>query len=253
MDDSSYTPSLGYTKAPIEIDPRGDLLLRFRGDGTGTPSLYRVSTTALRRASTYFQVLLDPSKFSEGIAVDRRLKAIRGQHGETEAIPFLELPMIYIPDIGQVPKGVSTESAVTLFFHILHNEETPWPTPRLSFIAILAVIADRFAAATPIASYVIQQNWKSKIDAQKGPSSVTELRLRQQLLIGMILRFPDWVRRYSASLIVQGSEKWTAQGGGVKEEQALWWNLPNNLEGKLKAGQRHKATICLFLLLAMCN
>ncbi len=250
MNDFSDRPSPDHTEVPIDIDPSGDLLLRFRDDGAGTLSLYRVSTTALRRASTYFQVLLDPLKFSEGIAVDRRLKAIQRQHGKTEAIAFLELPVIYIPDIGQVPRGVSTESAVTLFFHILHDEETSWPSPRPSFVALLAIIADRFDAATPIARYVIQRNWKSKMVAQKGSSLMTEVRLRQQLLIGLILRFPDWVRQYSASLIVQGSAKWTAQGEEAKEEEGLWWNFPNNLEGKVKAGHCRKATLSFFLLLS---
>ncbi len=235
MAEASDLLSPEQVKCPIDVDPRGDLLLRIKDHGTGTDCAYRVSTTVLRRASPYFRVLLDPSKFSEGIAVDKRLRAIRGLQEEIEAIPSLELPMIFIPDIGHVPKTVSTESAVLLFLHVLHNEDTSWPTPKPSFLALLAIIADRFAATTPIANYVIQRKWKTKIVAQKGPNSAAEVRLRQQLLIGLILRFPDWVRQCSASLIVQGSERWSTLCEEVKEGEALWWNLPNGLEGMPKA------------------
>ena len=245
MGDMGVTTSAEHNNDPIDIDPDGDLVLRIRDQGTGTDYEYRVSTTALCRTSHYFHVLLDPSKFSEGVTVDRRLKALGG----LETIPFSELPMILIPDIGQVSKGVSTKSAVALFLHVLHNDDFPWPIPRLSFVALLAIVADRFAAITPIANYVIQQNWKSKLVVQKGPSSTTEARVRQQLLIGLILGFPDWVRQYSAILIVQGSEKWKAQNEEDKEEEVLWWSLPNGIEGKSRlngaAGLLHVSSVAL--------
>ena len=235
MDEVNDEQSSERMKDPVIIDPNGDLLLRLRHPAMGTDYIYRVSTTALRQASHYFNVLLDASKFSEGITVDKRLRAIRGKHGEREAIPSAELPKIFVSDIGQVPEGVSTDSVVVLFLRILHNENASWPTPRLSFVALLAIVADRFAATTPIANYVIQRNWKTKLFVQKGPPLLTETRIRQQLLVGLILRFPDWVREFSAGLIVQGSEKWGEPCEDSKENEALWWNLPNNLEGKPKA------------------
>ena len=236
MDDLSDTPSLESGKDTIDIDPNGDLLLQIRDHGTGTDHEYRVSISALQRASHYFNILLDPSKFSEGITVDKRLKEICGVEG---AIPYRALPKVSLMDIGQVPQDVSTRPAVELFLHILHNEDAPWPTPRASFVALLATIADRFAVTRPIASYVIQRKWKSKLLAQKGSSSPSEFRVRQLLLIGLILRFPDWVRQYSAMMVVQGSEKWTAENEDIREEEALWWNLPNGLEGELHAGKRN--------------
>ncbi len=232
MDDSAATPSPGQIQDVIDIDPSGDLLLRIRDNGAGIDFEYRVSTAALRKASHYFHVLLDPSKFSEGIAVGRKLKEIRGLHEGTETIPLLELPMISIPDIGQIPQGTSTKSAVELLLHILHNEDTPRPSPRPLFVTLLAIVADRFAAKTPVANYVIQQKWKNKLATQKSSSSPPELRVRQLLLVGLILRFPDWVRQYSATLIVQGSEKWRAQCEEVQEDEPLWCNLPNGLEGE---------------------
>ena len=232
MDDFTAATSLEQTQNVIDIDPSGDLLLRIRDNGAGIDHEYRVSTTALRKASHYFHVLLDPSKFSEGIAVGRRLKAIRRLHEEREAIPRTELPMISIPDIGQIPQGTSTKSVVELLLRILHDEDTPRPSPRPLFVTLLAIIADRFAATTPVANHVIQQKWKNKLVIQKSSSSQLEIRVRQLLLVGLILRFPDWVRQYSATLIVQGSEKWRTQCDEVQEDEPLWWNLPNGLEGE---------------------
>ena len=252
MEEVSEEPLLDHIKAPIDIDPNGDLLLRLNHAGTGADYVYRVSNIALRRASPYFNVLLDPSKFSEGIAVEKRLKAVRELHGATGAIPFSKLPMIFIPDIGQVPRGTSTESAVSLFLHILHKDDTAWPAPRLSVVALIAIIADRFAATTPIANYCIQQNWKSKLIAQKGVTSSHEVRIRQELLIGLILRFPDWVRQYSATLVVQGSEKWREDCEARKESEALWWNLPNGLEGKRSLESAISLSITLSCFSAVC-
>ena len=246
MDELSDTPSLEEYKDTIDIDPNGDLVLQIRDYGTGTDHEYRVSKIALQSASHYFSVLLDPSKFSEGIAVDRTLKAICGLDG---AIPFRALPRISLPDIGPVPQDVSTQPAVELFLRILHSEESPWPTPRASFVAVLAIIADRFAATTPIANYVIHRKWKSKLIAQKGSNLPNEARVRQLLLIGLILRFPDWARQYSAMLIVQGSEKWTAQNKEVVGAKALWWSLPNGLEGELQAAKGNRPSASLFRLL----
>ena len=237
MDDLIDTSPPKKGEDPVDIDPNGDLLLRIRDHGTSTDHEYRVSTRVLQLASHYFNVLLDPSKFSEGIAVDRKIKTIHRMDG---AIPHLELPKIILPDIGQVPHDVSTKPAVELFLRILHNEDTSWPTPRASFAVLLAIVADRFTATAPVSNFIIHRKWKGKLVPQKGSGSASEAQVRQLLLIGLILRFPDWVRQYSATMVVQGSTKWSAPDEEVREAEAMWWNLPNGLEGEYKAAGKYK-------------
>lgn len=224
------------TFAVIETCARGDLLLHAKHSDVG--QAYRVSVATLRNSSAYFDALLDPNKFSEGAAVQRQLRELSRSHVDVAFLPTSDLPRVSISDLGQVPKAKPSELAFKLFLDILHNPTVSVSVPHLHFIAILALIADRFDATGPISLYVLNSGWKkkpAKPDKNRKSDLQIELLRRQKLLIGLLLGFQDWVYRYSSELIYQGSEKWksalTDDDGG-----APWWYLPHGVEGMYLKG-----------------
>ena len=222
----------------IVIDSKGDLLLHAKDYNHDSGQLYQVSVAVLRKASAYFDTLLDPAKFSEGAAVRTRLVELTKVYAEAESMPASYLPRIAISDIGQVSKERISKASFKLFLDILHHPRPPLPTPPIHFISILALFADRFNATTPISSYILEHDWKKKL-AKQDKSQKSELRLRefrrQKLLIGLILGFQDWVYQYSSELIYQGLEKGISDSTDIDEE-APWWNLPHGVEGKCSKG-----------------
>lgn len=228
MDDNDTSSA----PAVINTCPRGDLLLhvKHRND---VGQVYRVSVAILRKASAYFDTLLDPNKFSEGAAVQTQLQELTRSKVDLASVPTSDLPHVSILDFGPVPKAKISESAFKLFLDILHNPEMSISIPRTQFLAILALIADRFDATGPISLYVIKSGWRNKPakqDKTRKSDLQVELLRRQGLLIGMLLGFHNWVYRYSSELIYQGSEKWKSGLTEVDGEEP-WWYLPNGVEG----------------------
>lgn len=221
----------------IDIDPGGGLLLHVKHYNE-SGQVYRVSVMVLRKASAYFDALLDPAKFSEGAAVRTRLVELTKVYAEAESMPASDLPRIAISDIGPVPKAKISEAAFKLFLDILHYPKASFPTPHIHLICILALVADRFDGTSPISSYILEHDWKKKL-AKQDKTHKSELKShvlhRQKLLIGLILGFQDWVYQYSSELIYQGLEKGTSDSADVDEE-APWRNFPHGVEGKHSKG-----------------
>lgn len=238
-DNNVHLDDMSSASAIIEICTRGDLLLHVKHyDDIG--QVYRVSVAILRKTSVYFDTLLDPHKFSEGVAVQSRLRELNRSRVDIASVPTSELPRVSISDFGQVPKAKISESAFKLFLDILHNPARSVPVLRTHLVAILALIADRFDALGPVSSYVIDSGWKKKPSKQdRHPKSDMQIELlrRQKLLIGLFFGFQDWVYHYSSELIFQGSEKWIS-GLADADGEAPWWYLPNGVEGMYLEGLR---------------
>lgn len=225
----------------IVITQYGDVCLKILDQEAGVEHRYRCSRETLRSASAYFDVLLDPVKFSEGIAIEAEIQELYRLHGEV--IPSVKLPTVAIADIGELPAtGVSASSLLKLFLSILHNPATPWLATRsqsVNLLALLAIVADRFSASTSIAAYLRKQ--KLDVTLLKDKKSMSgdrlELENRQRLLAGIVFGFSQWVLLYSAALIVEGSKRWasTQAESGDEEDKgddgARWWRLPGGIEG----------------------
>lgn len=69
-----------------------DLVLQIQEPGTAVELYYMVSSAVLRQASSYFRVLLDPSKFNEGVHFDLELRALIEKHGKLQSILPEDLP-----------------------------------------------------------------------------------------------------------------------------------------------------------------
>lgn len=215
------------------IAPDGDLVLDIHDEGRNQVFPYRVSSEQVKQASPYFVRLLDPSKFGEGQQVAETLKDLRTKYPDIGEAPARELPRVTIVDIGRISKVNTIQNLVADFLRILHGIEISTPVPPLPNLANLAVVADRFDALPHFGVYAQRKKVYSTIDARtKGKmASLAEERLRQKLLVGLLLDHSPWVAIYSKRLIIGGSVRWKPN---VEEddELAFWWDMPHGLEGK---------------------
>ena len=227
------------------ISKEGEILLEIEDAMTGAHHHYRCSRTVLRTNSEYFDVLLDPIKFSEGIAIEAKLHELFKQYTDHASTPASKLPAVVVSDVGQLPKAcVSSSTVLRLFLKILHDPDTPWPVPRsqsVNLVALLAIVADRLAAIRPIREYLRVQKIDITLlkDRRAGTARQIELDNRQRLLAGLIFDFPAWVRQCSTALIIDGPKRrpTTNLESGEDEEaehDALWWRVPNGVEGAYK-------------------
>ena len=237
---TSESSDLPSTEVIIAHD--GDVILEMKNPRLGLDNRYRCSRARLRSNSEYFDILLSPTKFSEGIAIEARLNELGERYTNFASIPVCKLPAVILPDVGQLPKAsLSTNMMITLFLKILHDPHTSWPTSRLyvfDIVASLAIVADRLAAIQPIRAYIKSQKLENTLLRDRKICTPRQLEIdnRQRLLAGVIFGFPLWVREYSAALILAGPsrEVTTDMNSGDEEraeDDALWWRLPNGIEG----------------------
>lgn len=215
------------------IAPNGDVVLDIHDEGRNQVFSYRVSSQQVKQASPYFVRLLDPSKFGEGQKVAKTLKELRTTYPDTGDAPFKELPRVTIIDIGRISKVNTIQNLVADFLKIIHGIEISTPVPPLPNLANLAVVADRFDALPHISAYAQRKKVYNTIDARaKGKvASLSEERLRQKLLVGLLLDHSPWIATYSKRLIIGGSVQWKSDAE-EHEELALWWDMPHGLEGE---------------------
>ena len=242
---SSFDASDSLEQSPCEsvIATQGDVFLVIKDPRTGFDVRYRCSRAVLRSNSEYFNVLLDPIKFSEGIAIEAKMQELVKQYADCLSIPASKLPAVAVSNVCQLPNEAcqSASTVVTLFFRILHDPTTTWPKSRLhpiNLVALLAILADRLQAIRPIRGYLTSQKVETTLLRDRRTCTAHQLEIdnRQRLLAGIIFGFPTWVRECSAALILAGSKRQmtTNLEPGDDEEaddDALWWRLPNGVEG----------------------
>ena len=232
-------PSPKVAPSTVAISSNGDVLIQINDPAIGNDHCYRCSRDVLRGVSEYFNVLLDPVKFSVGIAIEAKLVDLKRQYYDSATIPASELPKAIVTEVGDLPKGcVLTSIVVKLFFEILHDPSTTWPpVPRaqsVNLVALLAIVADRFACLKTIAEYLRRQGLETTLlkDRKSATAIKIELENRQKLFAGLLFGFHDWVYQCSAALIVErrldGSENGEQEG-----DDARWWNIPGGIEGAL--------------------
>lgn len=223
------------------ISSTGDLLLEAVDEKRKQTCTYRVDIDRIRKASSYFERLLDPKKFGEGTSVATQLQYLTQSYGHVSDIPVKNLPRVRVSDVGKTSNVSSIVPLMRDFLKVLHGQDIIGPLkpgalvmPLLN-IANLAVVADRFDALPHTAAYIRRKHILEGIDAKVSkskPSKATEGRLRQRLLVGILFEHPAWTLSASQALIISGSERWKADVS-IDEELPLWWDLPQGLEGTL--------------------
>jgi hypothetical protein len=225
------------TSARIEnITSTGDIVLDVQDETRNQIYSYRVSTAHLKQTSPYFVSLLDPNKFGEGANVAEKLAVLRKSYDDIADAPTEELPRVAISDIGRISRVNTIKNLVFDFLSALHGLELSTPNPPISNLANLAVVADRFDALPALSHYVHRKRFLRTIDAKtKGKAAtLSEERVRQKLLIGLLLDHPAWVSLYSKRMIIGDSIRWKDDvlDGEDEVEPALWWDIPRGIEGK---------------------
>lgn len=215
----------------------GDLILDVSQEEGSQQYSYRVDSKLLQQNSRYFENLLS-DRFSEGQKLAAALKDLKlAGHATLEDAPPDSLPRIPIVYAGRiaVSKVSSIRNLVADFLRAIHGVDLAVSNPPVPNIANLAVVADRFDAVDCVARYVHKRKFLQLTEAKsKGRASpaLTEERVRQKLLVGLLLDHQPWVTRYSKHLIMRDSVQWQL---GVEEDhtKALWWDLPNGVEDEM--------------------
>ncbi|KAI9721849.1 MAG: hypothetical protein M1812_002185 [Candelaria pacifica] len=221
------------------VTDNGDLILIVRHQSSGEEGSYRVDTRCIRDTSSYFDRLLHPEKFSEGGAVTMAQQILRGKYAESSLVPRDELPQITIIDVGQTSEVNLFEEVLMDLLRILHNLEIKPGRPSTSYLANITIVADRFEALPVVADYIKRRKFLKRLDVKPKllegyRKAISEERLRQRLLIGSLLDYPNWVESASERLII-GSQQVKDPQGGVSRaaDDAMWWDLPGCLEDEL--------------------
>lgn len=189
-----------------------------------------MESSRLNEASPYFARLLDPDKFGEGSAVAEKHKSLKATYESWDAVPFEELPQIKIEDVGRISAVKTVRNLMADFLTILHGGElNRTAIPPLANVANLVVVADRFDALPTVRFYFRNHKLMAALDSkvEKG-KTMSEERVRQKLLVGLLLDNASWVWANSARLVMRG---WV--GREPVENAALWWDLPGSIEDEL--------------------
>jgi hypothetical protein len=235
------------------VDPEGDLCLYVKNSSNGSPFRYRVSSTKLQQASRYFENILDPGRFREGISLAKTLhnsslnrssdsdqaQLLNGQASSESAI----LPVLCIQDV-DTPTVSSAEDVLFYFFRYIHGyHQHDWlMKQKFRFIFSLACVADRFFSHDCIRPAMRavhssrQHGLKQKSNLHReGISHEQEAAWRQRIIVGLWYSFEDWVQYYSHLMIIYGSHNWIEgprSPGNHLTSHALWDEIPEGIEGE---------------------
>lgn len=251
-DAADTTPGFEAIESLRAVDTNGNLCLYVTNHSDGSPFRYRVSSDALRRASRYFDNLLTPGRFQEGIELSRRLECLALEQASAHTTQRLAcsgsqlqpsaLPVLKVQDV-ETPTVSSGNDVLFYFLQCAHGSaDFQWlAKQRLGFVFSLAIVADRFFARDCVRP-AMRHLHESREHSMKQKPSLTrshvsmdqETTWRQRLLLAIWFDFPDWAQQYSQLLIVYGScertETETNPGGG-STSFALWRDLPEGIEG----------------------
>lgn len=217
---------------PTEIVRNADIVItvEHQSGATRHQAALKLQCASLRAKSMYFDRLLQADRFGEGAHVQQRHTVLREQYPGLENIPSDELPVLHVEDLGRISAVKSITPLLSDFFTILSGQDIQ-STPPVANLANLAIVADRFDALDVVRQYVRRKRIIHAIEGKTTPkqdTALSEEKMRQRLLVGLMLDHAPWVEKYSARLITKGSAL-----REVDEADALWWDLPGRIEDEI--------------------
>lgn len=214
------------------IDEDGDIVVAIKhasGDAIHNAQL-RLRSSSLRTKSKYFDRVLQTDRFGEGAHVQERHTALREQYPTFRAVPADKLPILNIEELGRISSVRSIAPLLSDFFSILGGKDISTAIP-VANLANLAIVGDRFDALDALRQYMRKKKLFKAIEGKTTPkqdAAFTEEKLRQRILIGLMLDHSPWVEKYSARLIMRGSAL-----RDLSDTDALWWDLPGRVEDEV--------------------
>jgi hypothetical protein len=208
---------------------------------------YRVHLAVLRQQSKYFDNLLGDKRFAEAKSIESALQRLSLQGIKPENASPTDLPVVKIHEDDETTRSVGREGIFEDLLRILHRKQSTTNTKHVSmhYLAVLAVLADRFASTGIVSRYVsaLKYKWpatQTRLGKNDGPtlSRAAEETLRQKILVAWLLDQPPKLMTSTRELIMYGSRRWRTFGDEENEEDeevghAAWWDLPDDLESKL--------------------
>ncbi|KAK8038961.1 hypothetical protein PG993_007372 [Apiospora rasikravindrae] len=241
---------------------------------------FRVEADVLRKQSQYFDRLLSDVRFQEAKTITAALEALTLRNVKPADADVGDLPWIQVIDDDDATHYAYRDKVFADLLRILHGKETaastsaatsvpapapaptasktktatpaapPTPLVTLDFVTALAVLADRFDCAGPVAKPLkstggLKVKWpltqrKQPLSGNGGGeegkmSRQTESVLRQKILVSYLLDQPPRFLAATRELIMNGSCKWSAfPDPNADADEEAWWYLQDELEQELQ-------------------
>lgn len=150
------------------VSSAGDVVLLVQREAsTQEICKYRVDSSTLKHASTYFSRLFDPI-FQEGTQVAAAHQHLKTKYTTLDAsVPADELPQVRIVDVGRISPSVKTiKPLMADLLCALHARNLTTATPPLANVANLCIVADRFDCLVPWRAYCKNHKMIAALDAK---------------------------------------------------------------------------------------
>lgn len=217
---------------------------------------YRVHLSTLKQHSRYFTNLLGDTRFQEAAAVAARLEQLAAAGEQPGEADPAQLPRVTITDDDEATRCAGREAVFGDMLRMLHGLDTVTRPVHMLHVVTLAVMADRFACAGAVSRYLttrLKFKWPAtspprlREDGFTGLTLAAEELVRQKVLAGWLLEWPIRFGAATRDMIMLGSHRWSAQYAEEDEtngpqaadqdvpqvrQEAVWWYLPDELEGK---------------------
>ncbi|KAK4122898.1 hypothetical protein N657DRAFT_691341 [Parathielavia appendiculata] len=282
QDGASPDPALDLGFPVVDIAPDGDILLDVTFD-TSKKTLkaatnsarprpaqkteplvlkartrvgYRVQLAVLKQNSRYFDNLLSDTRFAEARSIEDALQRLSLQSVKPSEAKASDLPVVKIHEDDEATQSAGQDAAFEDLMRILHRKQSTAKPMSTQSLAVLAVLADRFACTATISRYLaaLKYKWPATQtllrEDGRALSRAAEETLRQKILVFWLLDQPLKMQAATRELIMYGSRRWSASFDGADESKnnnmtAAWWDLPDGLETEL-----HYRRECIFRTIA---
>ncbi|KAL2020769.1 hypothetical protein VTK56DRAFT_7967 [Thermocarpiscus australiensis] len=218
------------------------------GQQTETPALkpqvrraYRVQIAALKQNSKYFNTLLSDTRFAEARSIEAGFQRLSMKNVKPSEADATDLPVVRIHEDDEATRSVGQESAFEDLLKILHKTQTTSRAVTIQYLAVLAVLADRFGCTAAVSRYLnaLKFKWpatqtKPSADDRTALTKAAEETLRQKILVSWLLDQPLKMHTATRELIMYGSRKWSPFFDEQETSGAAWWDLPDDLERELQ-------------------
>lgn len=222
---------------------------------------YRVDLATLKKHSRYFTNLLGDTRFQEARAVTEQLDALELNGEVPGEVEPGRLPRVSITDDDQATQSAGREKVFGDMLRVLHGRDTTAKPVTILYVVTLAIMADRFACTAPVSRYMttaLKFKWpatpapKIREDGLSGLGLAAEELVRQKVLVAWLLDQPLRFGAATREMVLYGSHRWSEDylagddddgheeheehemgaDAAAARQEAVWWYLPDDLEGK---------------------
>ncbi|AEO71105.1 uncharacterized protein THITE_2123159 [Thermothielavioides terrestris NRRL 8126] len=204
---------------------------------------YRTHLAVLKQNSKYFDNLLSDTRFAEARSIEARFQQLALKNVKPSEAEAAELPVVHIHEDDEATRSAEQAAVFEDLLRILHRKQSTNPKAvTMQYLAVLAVLADRFACTATVSRYLnaLKYKWpatQTRLSRDDGPalSRSAEETLRQKILVSWLLDQPLKMHTATRELIMYGSRRWSASFDEDEEgTSAAWWDLPDDLERELQ-------------------